>query len=409
MSLIKPVTIPSMRPEPERDRWGRYLLQAPDGSGKRAWTRGTTVAHTLSDQHGISLWKQRKVLEGAAIRPDLLAGVTALAREAEDAPDWRAAKEAKQELDRTAEAAADAAGANNGSKLGTLLHTITEYADAGRLGEIAHLVPDELVDDLAAYLAKMSDADIERPAEWIERILVNTRVEAGGTTDRILVMPAPCRKCGKTLRIGDVKSQKSVDFGWLEIAIQLAIYANADVLVDLETGELEAMPDVCKCFGIVMHVPVGTGTCELYEIDLEAGWNYATLAFDVRAARGQAKAIGWKYAYTSTTAAKVRAAGEAARGGDVMSRTRLANGGRGAVDEPMGKFAAAAKAEAELDPVVPEVVEHDPRVAYLVQSAPHIESLKALWRDLEGRGLWTDELTELYKTRRAELAAEPGV
>jgi hypothetical protein len=372
--------IPPMRPEPQRDRWGRYKIAHPDTGEMRSWTRATTLAHAISDTHALTQWQRRKVLEGAALRPDLLTGVTALAREIDDAPTWREAAAAKAEMTRTCDAAADAAGANDGSKLGTALHTITEYADAGRLGEIEDLIPTELYDDLAAYLARMADAGIERPAEYIERVLVNTQVDAAGTTDRIVRMPAECEKCGSPWKIADLKTQKSVDFGFLEIAIQLAEYANADVMVDEDTGEHEPMPVVCRCTGIVMHLPVGSGECTLYEVDLVAGWEAATLAFTVRQARSQSKQVGWPYSYVSTTAARIRAAGEAAR--------KLA-------PAPAGQIT-----DGEPDPSTPE------HARVLVRTAGHPRALVALWEDLDGRGLWTAELTQLAAARKAELAAE---
>jgi hypothetical protein len=364
-------SIPSMRPEPARDRWGRYKLPHPETGETKSWTRATTLAHTISDTHALTEWKRRMVLTGAALSPDLLIPVPGLAREIETASNWREAKAAKEQLGQIADFAAAAAGADDGSKLGTLLHTITEYADAGRLAEIADQIPEELLDDLAAYLATMADAGIERPAIWIERILVNTRVEAAGTTDRILVMSEPCQKCGSALRIGDLKTQKSLDFGFLEIAIQLAEYAYADAMVDPDTGALGPMPPLCRCRGIVMHLPVGSGQCTLYELDLEAGWAYATLAHDVRQARSQSKAIGWRYEYASTTGRRIREAGEAAR--------RLP-----AADESPEKTQARR----------------------LVQSAGHPKALVALWTDLDGRGLWDDELTQLASARKAELLAE---
>jgi hypothetical protein len=266
--------IPSMRPEPKRDRYGRYVLPGPDGV-ERTWTRATTTAGALDDLYPLMEWKRRMVLIGAAEDPTLLRTVPALAREMRDATNWREAKYAKDGLTDIAELAHDLAGGNDGSKLGTLLHTITEYADAGRLAEIQDQIPPELLDDLAAYLTTMRDAGIECPPEWIERILVTPEVDSAGTTDRILVMPEPCPDCGLRWRIGDLKTQKTVDFGWLKIAIQLAEYAYATGMVDPETGRLYPMPEVCQCWGIVMHLPVGQGTCTLYEVNLTAGWEAA--------------------------------------------------------------------------------------------------------------------------------------
>lgn len=372
--------IPSMRPEPARDRWGRYKLPAPGSGETRSWTRATTLSHSISDTHHLTEWKRRKVLHGAAINPVLLRDVKALAAVVDQATDWREARDAKQALTRIADDAANAAGANDGSKLGTLLHTITEYADAGRLGEIEALIPTELYDDLAAYLARMADAGIERPAEYIERILVNSTVDSAGTTDRILLMPTPCRRCGEVNRIGDLKTQKSLDFGFMEIAIQLSEYAYADAMWDDQTETLVPMPPVCRCFGIVMHLPVGSGQCTLYELDLQAGWEDAQLAKYVRASRARSKEIGWKYSYVSTTATRVR--------------------------EAVAKVAAAPPAARQIT-TGPED-ENVTRAGFLIDNATHPDSLRGLWEDLDARGLWTDDLTQRAAARKAALLAEMG-
>lgn len=339
--------IPSMRPEPARDDRGHYILPDPVDGLSRSWARATTIAHTLDDDFHLTQWKRRMVLQGAATQPDLLTSVPDLtAALAEAGDDWRTARDIKRELDALCDAAAGAAGANDGSKLGTLLHTITEYDDAGRIQEIDHLIPEALIPDLKAYRRAMDTAGIERPAEWIERITVCSAVEAAGTFDRLLLMPRPCVTCGKKLRIGDLKTQKTVDFGFLSIAIQLSEYANADAMLDDESGQLIPMPDdLCRCSGVVMHLPVGKATCVLYEIDLIAGWDAALAAHTVREFRSRSKALGRVYTPRSAPA------------GDQLT--------------------------------------------YLIRSAGHPDALTALWRDQ--RAVWTDEHTKAAAARKAQL------
>jgi hypothetical protein len=348
--------IASMRPEPARDRWGRYVLPDPASGAERSWTRATTVAHTLDDTHHLTQWKRRMVLQGAAAEPGLLDGVTTLAAELEAAgDDWRSSKPVKQQLDMLCDAAAEVAGAGDGALWGTLLHTITEYADADRLDEVMPAITswgeqgESLLRDLGAYMAAMDAARIERPAEYIERILVNTGVDAAGTTDRILVMPQPCPRCAGTLQIGDLKTQKSI-FDFLSICIQLSQYAYADALVDPGSGQLVAMPDgLCRCTGIVMHLPVGKAQCDLYQLDLIAGWDAAQAAHTVRELRDRGKAMGRIYTPPAPTT------------GD--------------------------------------------RVLTLIASAGHPRALVALYRDLAPKGQWTAEHTAAAAARKAALLA----
>lgn len=336
--------IPSMRPEPERDSYGRYRLPDPADGVTRSWTRATTIAHTLDDEYHLTQWKRRMVLTGAALQPGVLATVPELTRALERAADdWRVAKDIKRELDGLCDEAAEAAGAGDGAKLGTLLHTITEYEDAGRFAEIEHLVSNDLEADVNAYVAAMDRAGLERPPEYIENIVVNSRVDSAGTFDRLLRLP------DGRLVVGDLKTQKTVDFGWLSIAIQLAEYAQADAMFDPDSGRLVDMPEgLDRSVGIVMHLPVGQATCTLYELDLEAGWEAALAAYEVRQWRQRSKALGRVY--------------------------------------------------------VPRTPPKD-RVLTLIGSAGHPDALVALWRDLKARGEWTAEHTQAAAARKAQLAA----
>lgn len=280
--------IPPLRPEPERNRWGQYVLPAPEG-GRAAYSRATTVVGALKDLNGLLAWKQRMTAVGLAKRPEL-ADVVLEVNDAIDlaGQDWKQAKPIKEEMTRVIEQLTHAAGADRGSLAGTEAHTLSEWADAGRLIEVEHLATREQLDDLDAYARCMNDARIERPVEYIERIVINEVIGSAGTFDRLL------RLSDGRLVVGDLKSQQNLDFGFLEIACQLAQYAYAEWMV--EGDHLVAMPaELDRSMGIVMHAPVGAGTCELYEVDLEVGWQAAMCARDVRQFRKISKSLGQLY------------------------------------------------------------------------------------------------------------------
>jgi hypothetical protein len=282
----RPPEIPGLRPEPERDRFGRYLLPTPHTGVMRPWTRATTLAHTLDDTTALTRWKRRMVLQGAAADPTLLTTVPQLT-DALILADSSEAKELKAALDAICDTAADIAGANQGSGWGTALHTVTEYHDAGRLSDID--VPVALLPDLAVYERTLDHHRIARPVEHIERIVVNTTVQTAGTYDRLLRLP------DGRLVVGDLKSQQYI-FDWLAIAIQLAQYAHADAVLNPTTGDLEALPpDLDITRGMVIHIPVRSGTCTLYEVDLEQGWEAAKLAFAIREVRAKSRRMGWPW------------------------------------------------------------------------------------------------------------------
>lgn len=348
------VHIDSMRPEAKRDAYGRYLLPDPRTGVEQSWTRATTLAHIPTDDYQITQWKRRMVAEGLTKRPELLTAVSVAAEDLAMADDWRAAKAAKERINELCDDAARAAGAEDGSKLGTLLHTITEYDDAGRFAEIADQVPAVLLLDVEAYRRCMDAAGILRPTEFIERIVVNTTVESGGTLDRLL------RLADGRLVVGDLKTQKTVDFGFLEIAIQLAEYAYADAMLDPDTGGLVPLPeDLDRTVGIVMHLPVEQGICTLYELDLVAGWEAAQTAYDVQQQRKASKAMGRPF---------IPAARPAPQAVDTGNTT---------VDQDL----------------------------YLIRSATHPDALVALWRDLSARGCWSELHTQTAAARKAQLAS----
>jgi hypothetical protein len=101
--------------------------------------------------------------------------------------------------------------------------------------------------------------------------------------------------------IGDVKSGAKLDYGWMEICIQLAIYAqgfNSCGVWDWNTGtwgrpvspkDPEVQIKVRTDVGLIPHLPVdrepGAPYATLYAVDLDFGWATAVLCGQVRAAR----------------------------------------------------------------------------------------------------------------------------
>jgi hypothetical protein len=336
--------IPSLRAEPRRDRWSRYLLPDPVSGHERAWTRTTTLAGAIKDKEGLINWKRKMTALGMAAMPDRGARLQELHDEiAAYGDDWRAAKDAKDELNGILDELHHAAGGDEGRDRGTQAHTIREYYVAGRLSEIEHLVTDSEMADLQAYIDACAEAGIECPAEWVEKIVVNTKVDSAGTLDQI------ARLSDGRLVIADYKGQQSMDFGFLEICIQLATYAFADAMFNVERNAWEPMPDADRQVGVVFHVPVGSAKCDLVEVDLEAGWHAAQHAHETRRLRSASKAMGRPY----------RPRPVQATSGD--------------------------------------------RVLFLINNAQHPDALVGLWRELASRGAWTPEYNAAAARRKAEL------
>jgi hypothetical protein len=342
------VKIPSMRPEPERDRYGRYVLPDPTSGRKESWTRATTLKDALKDKEGLIPWKQRMAVLGTRELPGWAERVADLQAAIDDCgKDWRSATRIKQALRDTLDELHHAAGGDEGSERGTQAHTLTEYADAGRLDEVIHLATENELADLQAYRVAMDEAGIVRPPVWIERVVVNLRIRTAGTFDRLVYLPDGRLVCA------DVKSQATFDFGFLDAATQMAQYVNADALWNDETKSWEPLPaELDRKTGLIMHVPVGKATCTLYEVDLVEGWNSALVAFDVRLKRAAGKVMGRPYVPSA----------------------------------PVGD-----------------------RVLTLIRGAGHVKALEGLYLDLKPKGEWTDAHTAAAAARKAQLIAAGGI
>jgi hypothetical protein len=247
----------------------------------RGYTRATTIAGTLADRYGLEKWGNRNVVLGIAARPDLYA--LAASCTADD----------KQQLQKIVDQAQEAAKAQSGANLGTALHRLTERIDSGELLD----VPDAWKPDIDAYCQTLADAHISIDLEWMERVVLIPEFSAAGTLDRLVTIDN-----GSTYMVADLKTGKDVvSYGMNDIAIQLALYANAThawvgdaatvprdqwdryLLPDPEeSGAYDPMPEVNQEKALVIHLPAGRGECHLYEVDIKAGLGAARLALDVR-------------------------------------------------------------------------------------------------------------------------------
>lgn len=247
----------------KRDRYGRYLLPHPDTRVEQGWTRVTTLAKSASDTWALDRWGLRMALKGLMQRPDLQAMVSATPLEEKD------------KLNQIGEDAKEAAGSKARANLGTALHKFSESVDKDPAA-IEDIGP-AWKSDIEAYVAALDEYGFEIVPQYIERICLNPEVEAAGTFDRILRY-----KPTGELVIGDLKTGEDLSYGWLEIAIQLATYVKATHLWNKAAEEWEPMPPVSQVKAVVMHLPVGKKRCDLYWVNVSAGWEGAKLCHVVR-------------------------------------------------------------------------------------------------------------------------------
>lgn len=262
----------SGQPEPDRDRWGRYLIM---GQGH---TRATSFAKLGSSTFALGEWNERMLIKGLAERPDLIALAHGLD-----------VKRDKQTLNRIADDAQTHAGNKVAANIGTAYHSFTERLDAGLM--TLEEVPEQYRLRCGEYVAVMREYGLTTRPEWIERTTavradqVSAPVPVAGTLDRILQLP------NGELVIGDLKTGSDLSYSWSEIAVQLAIYAhgvNTFGLFDwntktwgrVDTRVSENYPpvQVRTDYAIVMHLPADGNGCTLYRVDLVKGWEYAQVS-----------------------------------------------------------------------------------------------------------------------------------
>lgn len=262
-------------PEPEvkRDRWGRYILSNPFTGNQRPHTRVTTFARTILDSYALSQWEKRMVAKGMSLRPDLVD----VAHSLEVSGPKK--EEDKYKLDKVVERAKDAAGGNTAAHRGTSIHSFSEKIDLGQID--IQDVPERQRPDLIAYQGCMQAKGLTIIPELLERIVCLPQYEVAGRLDKVVL------ESDGTPVIADVKSGQDLSHKnkKLEIAIQLACYAhgiNTSGVWNIKDQVWEPVPKVRTDYALVIHIPAGSGACEIFTIDLLEGWKAVQLCAEVR-------------------------------------------------------------------------------------------------------------------------------
>lgn len=261
----KTVTV-SGQPDPDRDRWGRYLIHG------QAHTRATTFAKLGANTKAIEAWNERNVIVGLTRRPDLLM-----------LAEGKEVKRDKSDLNSIAQQAKDAAGSKIAANIGTAYHSFSERIDAGlaTLGD----VPERYRGRVQQYTDTVRAWGLTTRPEWIERTTavradqVSAPLPVAGTLDRIFQMP------DGSLVIGDLKTGSDLSYGEMEIEVQLAVYAhgaNTHGLFDWNTKTWHPVADYSEVHGgvrediaLVIHLPADGDDCQIYVADIARGWEDA--------------------------------------------------------------------------------------------------------------------------------------
>jgi hypothetical protein len=239
--------------EVPRDGWDRPKIIPPDGGKLTAYTRCTTFVGAIEDNFNLTKWEKRQVAIGLADRPDLLLAASAH-------------RDNKDELNKVADKAKEAAKAGAAATTGTALHALTERVDRG---EELPALPAEYAADMEVYRRMTQPMTTLE----IEKFVVNDYYQVGGTFDRMYGV-------GGRRYIGDTKTGSRIDYGIGKIVMQLAMYSRS-AGYDPENGARHEL-GVDQDWGIVVHLPAGSGECVPYWVNLQWGWYGVQLAYSVR-------------------------------------------------------------------------------------------------------------------------------
>lgn len=243
--------------------------------------RVTTFNKAVADTKNLTGWMKRNVLLGAAARPDIVAKAHGMSHD-----------DNRDELNAMVKALEEQAGSKVAADIGTLIHKLTERFDQG---ESIESFPPQFRPYITLYRDALRVAGLV-PVAMEQTTFVAEWGGVAGSFDRIYRHIAS----GQYF-IGDVKTGKSMGWGWDEIECQEGIYAkgyNRHGTYDWDTETW--MPPkywVSESVGIVIHLPhkgEHAGSCSVLAADLGRGWDYAAVCGAVWAARGRKAApIPW--------------------------------------------------------------------------------------------------------------------
>jgi hypothetical protein len=323
---------------------GRYKLPLlPGEEGTKAggdWVpRGvqsaTNLAGSISETRGLGIWERQRSQLGLALDAALYERMAQALRSAladgvdlnEKLSSTPRGQQLAAELELIHDEAREICGANMAARVGTALHDGWEKrAPAGTqipgAGEVlfGQTGEGEMFERLEALLAEKG---LERVPGLQERVVRNVALNAAGRFDDILRTtrdivwndspplwkitpemmdkPVPVTRIpAGTLLMADLKTKRKAFWTWLEVRIQLAVYATAEWMLEqrrlgLSLTEWTYAPGpkhhVSQEWGVVLHMPQDGAPPSLKRINLVAGLRAAKLARAVCDERSEGKAV----------------------------------------------------------------------------------------------------------------------
>lgn len=248
---------------------GAPMVLMPDGKRKRM-SRPSNYAKPLDDESALTNWRIDIAAVGVANTPSLQARYVAL-----DFDDKHTRKELR-------EAATQAGRGNEGSDIGTALHAMSQRWET----DATFKPPSPYRESLDAYSEEMNRLMLV--STDFEQACVNVEHNAAGTFDRRyestgqLVTPDGEVCSPGTGYIGDLKTNKRLDYSLGAYAVQMALYQGAewyDVVNDEFIDTKPTHPD----WAILMWMPADSpGESVAFWVDLRIGRQGIELAKQVK-------------------------------------------------------------------------------------------------------------------------------
>lgn len=257
---VDPFDDPRDRNGIRRSKDGRPYIKGLDGKTTR-YSRVTSWIDCLDSSFQLDQWRRRVTLMG--LKADVELRKELLAVDPDD----------KSALNALAGKCFEAGDGFIAANKGTDLHALTEQVDETGGFIFDRTISEADMADMRAYGQLIEDYDItviER-----ERFVVIDQYRIAGTFDKLV------NYRGKRV-IADLKTGR-IDYGQAKMAMQTASYSRG-MYYDGHTDKRSPL-DCDQSMGLLIHLPQGTATAKLYEIDLDEGWEDVALAERVQNSR----------------------------------------------------------------------------------------------------------------------------
>lgn len=268
---------------------GTRKMPDPLDGVRKTFTRASKFGGVIADDYTLVEWKIAMAVLGTAKNRDIYAMANAEPMPTENMEDrpkgwWLPWATYGHE-------AMDAVRASSGAHLGTAIHSWVDQIEAGTIR--MRDIPEEWREHVKAHLRVHKENGMKYIPEMRERLIVNRGLHKGvsGKFDALR------GHTSGAFIIDDTKTGKNAPMGLDEIAVQLAIYANAEYFWTPEAhnsvhGYLPAPVDIHKKIATVTWVPVNNpDRADVIPIDIEAGWEAAQQVAKILEYRNRSKRV----------------------------------------------------------------------------------------------------------------------